>query len=689
LLSKARLILISSSKYKNPLAFLLFTLLSIIAIGANPLANETVGPFDLLISYEGWSSAAPRNVNVRSYERSDVLDSIVANWIKVKNELYRNINNLNEKKLDLAWDFYGLIWNPSKLLFIIIPNDPSAFYFAMLFKLIIAGFGAYLFLHLFLSFPASVWGGIVYSLCGFQAAWLFWPQVSTSMWIPWLLWTIGSYLKFNKSKYLFILTLVSVFMINGNFPAVAAYGFYSIALFILVYNIFNCKNIRSFFLKTTLPFVFIIFAFFISADYLFSLSAMIQKVDLSHRAYASTGLRLNDLHNFYNPFKDFRVETSVYSGFLAFIFSLVSFSFLLLRKKSKKIISIYMFSLLLMTISILLAYGLIPHNLIRKIPGFSSNPWSRMSVIIGLSMALLSSFVIEILHKLKTKSSIITKLVSALLILFLLFQFTDQKKYFNKFNGPTLSEYFYPVTPSIEFVGQNISDYQSIIADGSFNVSGVLAAYGLFEWYRHSFRTNAEKKLLDSLIPDSSSTPTAFTIPAQNINFSSPLINLFAIKYILIDANKLKHLFLKQEQYRVHRLEPSIAVIENLKCPEGPYLISDINKYPPLIEFANLNYVSSENQIKITLPENSTGYVIIPRPNDNYLAYVDGKLQRIDQYLNVFPAIRVHNNSQVLFEEKPFYFMNGPIISIVSLFIVIITLILLRKKIDFKPNFCR
>ena len=77
--------------------------------------------------------------------------------------------------------------NPAFLLFLVVKDNALAYYLVGLFKLVIAGFGGYLLLRIFLRWLPSMWGGIVFMLCGFNAAWFFWDQVATAMWIPWLL----------------------------------------------------------------------------------------------------------------------------------------------------------------------------------------------------------------------------------------------------------------------------------------------------------------------------------------------------------------------------------------------------------------------------------------------------------------------------------------------------------------------
>ncbi|HZX10688.1 MAG TPA: hypothetical protein VFG01_07045, partial [Acidobacteriota bacterium] len=132
--------------------------------------------------------------------------------------------------------------------------------------------------------------------------------------------------------------------------------------------------------------------------------------------------------------------------------------------------------------------------------------------------------------------------------------------------------------------------------------------------------------------------------------------------------------------YKVHRLEPAVAVVENIKCPEGPYLISDIEEYPPVIKNRNLEYESLAGELKIHLPEGASGYVVIPRPNHQYKAYVDGEKKPIRRYLDVMPAVYVEENSQVHIKEKLFVPLTGFLISFVSLLLFILLWFYLRKK---------
>lgn len=825
----------SASNHQNWLAFLIFVVLAVIVLEANPFAGETVGPFDLLVSYSGFSSAAPPHLDVRSRRRSDILDARFPGLREHRQEFQSYLNNFKGKKLELVEKLYVMTWKPSLLIYLCVPNEARAFYFSQLIKLIIAGFGLFLFLKLFLSWPASFFGGMVYMLCGFHAAWFYWLHMETSMWIPWLLWAVALYLIHHKIRYLFLIAGASVFLINGAFPAVAAYGFYAVALFIFIYNLFNQKNIYLFFKRSITPLLFMAFGFLISSHYLLNLLNLMQTTDLSYREGAGTLLKIKEFSHLYkyNPqfSQEFFLGKSVYSGMLAFVFSALSFLYLWVKKKTDHWKSCYVFSLILLAVALVIGYGLISHEWIRKIPVFSFNPWQRMSVMIGLSMALLSSFFVDFIDHLKDKPSRIYKLAIPGLVVIFLFQFADQKRYFNQYNGPTPAKYFFPSTPSIDYMKKNIKDYQSIIADYSFNISGTLSSYSFYEWFRHSFRSKEERELLLSLAPHSDSSPTSFSISARHIDYSSPLMNLLAVRYIIINKRNISFTrapyFFKQpfvdhipspplpsnelcqhfqiseprkleavnlylgnyrnerfssdvlvklydsqsseliavskkdkkyikdntwvyfefeepaalkkgeyeftleladpkapvmlsgwstektegihsyltvngektdlsfkyflheandiykKNYKVHRLEPAVAVVENIKCPEGPYLISEINQYPPRIIKNSLEYESSLGSLTIHIPKEVSGYVVIPRSLDHYAAYVDGEKKPIEMYLDVIPAVYVKNNSQIFIKEKRFFPLTGFLISFFSLLFFVILFFFLRKKKNF------
>jgi len=151
-----------------------------------------------------------------------------------------------------------------------------------------------------------------------------------------------------------------------------------------------------------------------------------------------------------------------------------------------------------------------------------------------------------------------------------------------------------------------------------------------------------------------------------------------SFQYFLHEANEIY-----TQNYKIHRLEPALAVVENSACPDGPYLISDINEYPPTVKADNLKYESSVGEMRIHLPKGSSGYVVIPRPLPHHRAYVDGKKKPMEKFLDVMPAVYVEENSQVQVKEKRFYPLAGYLISFFSLLSLLFLFFFFRKKKNF------
>jgi hypothetical protein len=74
-----------------------------------------------------------------------------------------------------------------------------------------------------------------------------------------------------------------------------------------------------------------------------------------------------------------------------------------------------------------------------------------------------------------------------------------------------------------------------VLADAySYWFAGTLGAYGIPEWYAHSFRTDKEKEVLSELAHNRSKSPTTMVIDGKSIHFDSPLMEKLAIKYLLV-----------------------------------------------------------------------------------------------------------------------------------------------------------
>ena len=585
-------------RHRNIWAFVVIVCLAAYALGANPFAGQTVAPLDLLIANPGWSSIQA-DVKVVHSESSDIVDSQLPTWIPLKAQI-------REGRGALWWP-YGTggqpisfeLLNPAFLLFVVVKDNALAYYLVCLFKLVISGFGGYLLLRTFLRWMPSVWGGAVYMLCGFNAAWFFWDQVATSMWIPWLLAATVMYLKTEEMKWLPAISVTSLLLIFGAFPSVAAFGFYSFALLVLFWNIWgffvghqtkvfeDTRKLKLYFKKAVLPVLAVGLAFLMSAITLVPFIDSMSGIDLSYRAGTTetgngalfgAGTQFNgglrDLLLFLLPENPPKIERTAYIGIPVFLLAL-SGIFSAFRSKDEKLRRFVLINLLLVIITILIAFGFLPHRLIRAIPVFNNNSWGRLIVITLLGLAVLSAFGLDFLvstlprlfsRYLKITPSNAQRILAVLAIVIFALQFHSQKKLFNSFNAVVPAAWFYPLTPSIKYVKEHLKPLQSVIADHSFNLSGTLGAYGIAQWYSHSFKTEKEKEVLSSLVRAPFPSPTSSMVLRPNINFNSPLMEKLAIKYLLVNKDVLEPIII----HPLSEISPPLPEITHSQTPPLP-----------------------------------------------------------------------------------------------------------------------
>ncbi|MFZ2198532.1 MAG: hypothetical protein WAV13_12405, partial [Thermodesulfovibrionales bacterium] len=381
-------------------AFIIFACLSISALNANPFAEETVAPFDRLLEFSGWSSVQS-GVQAVHTERSDILDSQLPTWITLKDQIRRGESPLWYPNGAGGQPISLELCNPAFLLFLAVKDNALAYYLVSLAKLVISGVGAYLLLRTFLRWLPSVWGGMVFMLCGFNAAWLFWEQVTTAMWIPWLFWTALMYLKTDDKKWLPAITIISLLLIFGGFPPVAAFGFYSFVLLLIIWNGYDFVSrdrlqaqgngviIKLISIKTALPLLAAGISFIMSAIVLIPFRDGMAGINLMSRT-GGTPFSLADLRLFFFYENPPQVERTAYTGVLALIFSLIGI-ISVLRTHDDKLRKFIIINAVLVIITILIAFGLLPHQLIRAIPVFNSNPWNRLIVVTLLALSALSA----------------------------------------------------------------------------------------------------------------------------------------------------------------------------------------------------------------------------------------------------------------------------------------------------------
>ncbi|MGC2062018.1 MAG: hypothetical protein WA610_03505 [Thermodesulfovibrionales bacterium] len=299
--------------------------------------------------------------------------------------------------------------------------------------------------------------------------------------------------------------------------------------------------------KTTLPLLAVGISFLMSAITLIPFRDAMSGINLGYRTDVGTlfnGIDDLPLFSFFeNPPQ---VERTAYIGVLVLIFSLIGI-FSAFRDKDENLRRFIFFNVFLVVVSTLIAFGLLPHGLIKSIPVFTSNTWGRLIVVTLLALSALSAvgldFIAAKLQELSARYSGLTalnarRIVAVALIGIIAVQFHSQKKLFNNFNAVVPSAWFYPLTPSIKYVKERLKPLQSVLADASsYWFAGTLGAYGIPEWYAHSFRTDREKEVLGELAYNRSKSKTTMVIDGKSIHFDSPLMDKLAIKYLLVSKD--------------------------------------------------------------------------------------------------------------------------------------------------------
>lgn len=100
--------------------------------------------------------------------------------------------------------------------------------------------------------------------------------------------------------------------------------------------------------------------------------------------------------------------------------------------------------------------------------------------------------------------------------------------------GPT--EYFYPVTPTHEFLADNLGHDRYITVDWTM-FPGTSSAYGLRAANGHTFHTVEWRDLLLAADPEVMTTPTYSTLKSTDLAtvLASPVLDRLAVRYVVMD----------------------------------------------------------------------------------------------------------------------------------------------------------
>lgn len=531
---------------RNTASALIIAMFAMVGVGANIFKGETSTPLDLVASYGGWELGLPRD-RVVNQERSDIIDARLPQWTFARNELREGripLWNPNVAGGEAAFLLpTGGFFTPQFALFAITERPANGFYLGVVLSLWLAGFGTYLLLHRWVGWGGALAGAIVFQFCGFNAAWLYWAQMHTLAWLPWLLFCVDGLLRNFSGRsgalWFAAVSIVSACVVLGGFPFVGQLVFGAALLYALTItpgaawlsHISLGFRVKAIFLVAAALFMGIMVALIPTIAFV----DWIGQYDMGYRRGGS-GLRLADTWRnlvFPSAHEVSRVETSIYMGTIALFVAVIGVFFLVRRIFRDQ--GFLPFVLGLLAVGATLAFQLVPPGWVGWVPGLDINPWSRAISLVNFAVAMLAGVGFHALiqwgRKLNSRYSraVALGLVGILAVL----QIWDQIEYFRVFNGSTKPEYFYPETPAIAYLKQHAGPFDYVIADSNFVISGSLGGYGLREWYAHAFRSPSLRQELEDIVDSPFRSPTAASFSLAKVNVDASQFNLFNNRFLI------------------------------------------------------------------------------------------------------------------------------------------------------------
>jgi hypothetical protein len=511
-----------------------YAAIAIALIGANPFRGETTGPFDLLASHPGWS-AGDEAVPVRHRERSDILDALVPEWMESRRQIRSGVFPFWNP---LAAGGHAALLNPANAeltpgfaIFAASPDPALGFYLAVLSSLVIAGLGMHLLVARHYSPWAALFAGISYMASGFITAYLFWPQTYSSIWIPWLLLAVCSYAGSGSMRGLIGIAAFSALMFLGGFPFTVAVGLGAALVHAMVVVATLQRDVRLRRLGGVVAGLGL--GLGLVAIPLLTLSSVVGTTDIAWREGGHSALTLSrHWKHLLLPWagRSPVVASSMYVGMTALLFAVIGLVSLVRRRKDVLAWSAAAF----VVVGAVLTFGLLPERIGAHLPVLSNNPWQRAVLLLNIGIILLAALVVDRLVK-RIRPRPLLVATGALLCVV---QGIDLGQQFRKFNGPTQSKYFYPVSPELALLKRRIRPFQYVAQDSSYFVqSGTLGAIGLGEWFAHSLRSRPMHNLLKALADKPFSSPTSTAIRASAFHWSSDLADAVGLCYAVYPSD--------------------------------------------------------------------------------------------------------------------------------------------------------
>ncbi|MEW8029154.1 MAG: hypothetical protein AB2792_12320 [Candidatus Thiodiazotropha sp.] len=519
---------------RHSVPFLVLSLIAVVMLGANPLAGETIAPFDILTRLPGWKNTGIVSP-VKHHKHSDVLDYKLPSWRFAREKLRQgelplwNPHVLGGEPLLLL--ITRSIVTPAFAAYAAIDDEGVGLYVSALLNLLVISVGGYLlFFSLTANRLAALIGAVAFGYSGFNLSWFHWHHVNTSIWIPWMLFFALRLLQSGDVRHLPWMAFSSMLMILGGFPTVAVYGYIALLLMLICWSLYSSNRLNLVIWRSVWVSLGVLLSLMSTFIFLYCLDESLGRLDLSYRRGGSAFRSIQDLLLFVLPFSDgpLTLGRTGYVGLLPLILFLPALWLIWRTRVDWR----YAWGLALVVIISPIAFAWVPMEYIRQIPLIGTSMISRLILIIALGFAVLTALVLGAGHERFGKSA--PKWANLVLVLLLAIQVIDQRHVFQKLVGYVNADTIYPQTPMIEYVRNNIEPLQGVISDRGYLVGGVLSAYGLTEWFAHGFRTSAERRLLEGVVDRPFLTSTAAGFLCEQINFSDAQgLAYLAIRYVL------------------------------------------------------------------------------------------------------------------------------------------------------------
>lgn len=523
-------------RHVTAIAFVFYLLLGAVVLGARPYRGQIAGPFDLLLSRSGWGGELAAG-QVRNAERGDVLDFYLPRWIYSRQVLRQGHlplwNPLAAGGEPALLNLANGELTPGFAVFALSPDPAYGFYAAVVLNLALGGAGAFYFLSRRLRLLAAAFGGATFMLCGFNAAWLYWPHVSTAIWICWLLGSLDRCWYHPDFSRMLAVAASLFLMLLGGFPFVALLGIGAAALLLLCLGFIETPQSW----HVTLKYVAagLVCGFALATPGLLGFGEWLTQFDLGYRTGGSFLAGVSNMKFLLRGVANSQpaVESTMYAGRVAELFAagmaLLVIALFIVHKRRPRLLEIFVF--VLGIVAIVLVFQIVSPMYLVWIPGLGKNGWSRAICILDLAIAIAAAATLDIFGTLMRRS-----LFVPLAVVLLALQIRDASQLFRQFNGPVPASMFYPRMALLDNVRAHTHPFQSSIADDNFIISGTLGAYGIAEWFGHGFKTNALKSVLQTIVDDPFDSPTSSSIEAETFRLDSPAINALAVRYVLADG---------------------------------------------------------------------------------------------------------------------------------------------------------